>query len=132
MSGAGGDTATAGCEWSGLVKVGLTQSLLNLSGAVALDVPVLIEEVSIDLLSSKEEDITVIGDGPLGKTSNLQGGTLCLCFTWAHQVWQSKQGEQLLGWEREGAPGERAPWRALLSVFPLITLPTYIHLSSPA
>ena len=52
--------------------------------------------MSINLPPSEQEDIVVIGDGPVGKFHLIKSGTLGLSFSWSHYVGKTEERDQLL------------------------------------
>ena len=52
--------------------------------------------MSINLPPSEQEDIVVVGDGPVGKFHLVKSGTLGFSFSWSHHVGKTKERNQLL------------------------------------
>lgn len=78
------------------MSVTLTQLVLQVAVLVVLHVFVLAEEVLVNVPSSEQPHVRVVGDGPVGLVGAVQRRTLSLGLHRSHEKRNTKQPQQLL------------------------------------
>lgn len=79
-----------------MTAASLTELALQVAVLVMFNIFVLAEEVLVNVTSSEQPHIRVVGDGPVRVVGPIERRTLSLGLHRSHQIWDAEQSQQLL------------------------------------